>query len=427
MNDRQTGIIIPNYSKDQIKLDNFIIIVLLFSGWSCEWTVGRLGELGDLILYIRLMLYPIFFGYYFLVRRYLKSSYAAKSDTIIIQVLLFLFICIVLGERIENNFFNTYLLWKEYYFLALLPFWAIIGFDIGGNIKRVYSFLYKLARIGAFLSYLSLAMLAIGISDESLIGPTHWAFRFIIVFSFIYFLTLIVTGINGGKSRFFWLLGSSLAVFWGFYKFTIVSVFIGILVVAALVIIKGHSVRRRSITMFFVLIMLLIMAALSINRVTGGGLFSVINNIYINKWLHGVDISEPLTPEDLNQLSAGRYKMWENALNRINEHPLLGSGLGQRYEGSLVTHNGYIDMLLSFGKLGSAIFLFAVLIWLIRLARSQTQKDILVIHVICVGYIFTIFAANLFGSIWIQYFTISFYTALLGGISYRLCSERKKI
>ena len=414
------------YKKDQRKFDDLMVIVLFISGWSVEWTWGKQEGLIYLIItYGRLMLYPIFLGYYFLNRKRLKSPSYGSPSIGIFQVLLLFFISIVLLGSINNSSLDFPALWKDYYYLALLPFWALLGFEIGGDIGRVKILFNKLALGGAILSYISFAMELIGLSDKSLIGPMYWPFRFIVMFSFLYYLTVIITGQKKGKIAFLWLLGSVISIFADFYKFTIVSSVIGFAVGIIYLVLKGSKIRRRVLRASFLIIILSIISLISINNMTGGAFFSSIQNTYIDRWLHGTDISDLSGPKDYNRISGGRYNMWEEVLSR-DVAPWFGTGLGQRFGGAKVIHNGYLDLYVGFGLLGVSIFLLAVLIWFVRIIRSRPRNDFLHIQVICTAYIFSILAANMFGSVWIQFYTISLYVMLLGGISYRITSGVKK-
>jgi len=411
-------------SNIQIRFDRLLVAVLLFSGWSLEWTWGRQeGPIALVFLYVRLSLYPFFFCYYFLNRKRLRSSNASLGA---LPFLLFAFIGICLAERISNDFVDTWILWKDYYYLALLPLWGLLGFDLGGNVRRIQLLFYRLAVSGSLLSYVSFSMQAIGISGESLVGPMYWPFRFIVIFSFFYFLSIITTGLNRTGKTFFWLAGSSLAVFWGLYKFTIVCTALGVAVWGIFMVMKGRFHGKRGILSFLALATLSLIGVAAVNQLAGGSLFSTINDTYNDKWLHNINEIESKDPLDkFDRITAGRYQIWQEVTRRVPERPLLGAGLGQKYKGAIVIHNGYFDLLLSFGILGLAVFFSGLIIWLRRLARSHLNKDTLLIQLVCVGYIFMSLAANLFGSVWIQFFTISFYITFLSGISYRLCAERE--
>lgn len=82
---------------------------------------------------------------------------------------------------------------------------------------------------------------------------------------------------------------------------------------------------------------------------------------------------------------SGRTEIWDAAGRMIIAKPILGYGYGSATMGGLVpyiiqrfkaqnTHNGYIDLALATGALGSSLF-YAALIWAVARAAIPAQND----------------------------------------------------
>ena len=409
-------------------VDLALVATLLFAGWAHEWTWNRPQDsVSQVLLYARLALCPVFFSYYWSGRRQWNDRTTHRPSLGGLPWLLFALVCVALTERVLVGFVGTWVLWKEYYYLALLPFWGLVGYDLAGDRKRVGTLFRRLAALGAILSFASFGMASAGVSPDSWLGPMYWPYRFAAIFSFFYYLTVIATGARRTPGTALLFAGSLLPVCWDLYKFTIVSAALGMIGWAAFLWIKAGSFRARSVTSVLGVATLLALILVGANRIYGGAVYSSMSAIYEDRWLHNAELLTSGDPMDRFDIVSGRRSwMWQEMVPRIERHLLLGAGLGQRYEDEIVTHNGYLDLLLSFGTLGVLVFLSALAIWLRKLAQCPRTSGVLVHNLICVGYISTILAANLFGSVWIQFYTISFYVALLGGISFRLCSGRSE-
>jgi hypothetical protein len=421
-----------NYPLAYAKLDKLLIGLLLFLGWSLEWNFGDMKEnLPYFFVYLRIIAPTFVFSCYLVYYLKQKNIYKnVNSDSAFLKPIgwiCFVFAGIVIAERIANDFQDTALKMKYYYYLMLLPFWGWLGFDIGSDNKRALNVIHRLAVYSAMASYLSFAMTITGVLKTSHFGPMYWPYRFIVIFGFFYFITSLATGINRTRSTLFWMLGCSLAVFWGFYKYTIVSTVLGLVVWIIFLLAKGKGLRGRSILSFCLILLIGISGVFVTNQITEGHLFAIVNDIFEDHWVHNItEFEDPDLFERVNLISGDRLKIWEEGIKRVQFHPLIGSGLGQVCERNMVFHNGYIDLLLSFGLLGAGGAVAAFFIWFKALCRSEPSGYILFILLVCTGFIATILAANMFGSVWIQFHTISAYLLLAGGVSYRLSKKSIK-
>ncbi len=408
--------------------DHLIILLLLFYGWSGEWTWGRQeGFLGLFLIYSSLAAFPAFCCYYYFKNKGAVRINLIGTAGISAGLLLAAFAVICLVERSESDLEQIWYVWKEYYYLAMLPAWWILGFVIADDMSRMKNFFNSLAKIGALLSYISFAMQTVGFSSESWLGPMYWPFRFIVIFSFFYFLTLVIACRDWKKSDLFWLMGSAIAVFWGFYKFTIISTALGMIGWGIFIMLKWPSARGKVVFRLLAMAVIAFIVVNAVNSITGGALFNEIDEIYNEKWVHYADQYDTGSDEWMEQLSGGRYYMWMYTLDRVGRNWWVGTGLGQHFDGYIVNHNGYLDILTSFGILGSIVFLLLLLLWIVKLIMMRPPPDIIMLQAAYIGYFCTILAANMFGSVWIQFHTISFYIMLLGGILYRLSVNVKPV
>ncbi len=81
-------------------------------------------------------------------------------------------------------------------------------------------------------------------------------------------------------------------------------------------------------------------------------------------------------PAAKRDVSGGRFGMWQTALEKWSEEPLVGYGLGTRLYGgseqgaSLGVHNICVSTLLQTGLIGSGLLAMTVAIWLYRMYRT---------------------------------------------------------
>lgn len=410
----------PLYSK----LDNILIFILLLLGWNYEWNYVIYANWPPIILDYLIAITPaVYIALYFLSQR--KVSPVTPNYSIYLRpytTLLIIFSIIVLFERTGNGFQNTVLFWKSYYFFLLIPIWGYIGFEIGGNIERSHKFIREISRLGGIAIISSFVLRLLGFGLNSPYGPMDWPYRFICIFGFFYFLSVQITGIQKKPSTKYWLIICSVAVFSGIYKFTIVSTVLGLIGWSIFLLNKNHEIRMKRIILNSSVIFVSIIALFVVDMVTGGSISATIIDVVQKRWLKNI---EDFDLRGVNDLTGSRLVMWTLMIPQIRNNLFFGSGLGQKYQGDIVSHNGYIDIVLSYGIIGLIIFLIGLYVWFRYISKLKTTGVPFLICLASIGFICTIIISNLFGSMWIQFHTINAYVMIIGGISYRISRESK--
>jgi hypothetical protein len=314
-----------NISTKSNQQDKYLLITLLFLGWSYEWNArGSSSWPPIFIVYSRLAVPCIYLFYYFLTT---KTKSILFNSLRFYKIILLVIVVIAIIEKIEHNFFGIEMVWKDYYSFILLPFWGVIGFNVGQDETRALSLIRNLAVYGSIASLYSYIMIYLGLMIDSPFGPMYWPYRFIIIFGFFYFLSSFILNEQKEKYTILYLLASSMSVFMGFYKNTIVSVFIAFILLSILIFIKKIKINSKAIKYTVLFIVLLFVSFYFVDA----KYIADFNDYIQNRWLHNVNYISTSNPfDDIDSFSAGRYRMWEKVLYLADQSIVLGYGLGNK-------------------------------------------------------------------------------------------------
>jgi O-antigen ligase len=127
----------------------------------------------------------------------------------------------------------------------------------------------------------------------------------------------------------------------------------------------------------------------------------------------------------LESSAAERVELWEDALNRIGNHPIFGSGyetyaISRKNEDLRDTHNYYLKVLVETGIIGICVFLFllskmwATAFRVFRREQSPLIKNLALGMVACMA---SLLVVNFFGDRWTYVQVNALLWALLGVIA----------
>jgi hypothetical protein len=403
---------------------NLVLMVLLYSGLMHEWYFNRLPAIMAVFPLVHtyfnnILLFPLLPAWW--IMKYKSSKWDAVERAYMSKVLMLslLMLIVIVIERIHVSRFDTNPSLISYIPLMTLPVWVCIGIWFTRDPRTTQALLHNLALSGAIASTISFMLRMLGFSYDSLLGPMYWPYHYIVAFGFFYYLSVWLLCKTGRMQNAIGILACSLEMLFTFEKRMIISTALGLLGLGITWSIIGPGIRRHFLQRFVLLTAGMGAAAAAINIITSGGLISAIHNIFITRWIsysdvHGTDSSVLVLAD---RLGSGRLEMWRETPVRIAESPWVGSGLYPLFEGAKVTHNGFIDVLLSVGFVGFLIIAAGIVFWAATILKSRLGRNAAALQLACVSFIFSTFGAWIGISAWTSFPTLNIYMCLLYGIS----------
>lgn len=107
--------------------------------------------------------------------------------------------------------------------------------------------------------------------------------------------------------------------------------------------------------------------------------------------------------ETLERLSGGRFHLWRVAVSRFAESPVVGSGFGQKFGGAagerwrVHVHNGYLDLLIAAGIVGTLPVFAGVIWWFTLVSRPSVTSRMGALTIPCIAFIVSVVAYNIVG------------------------------
>jgi O-antigen ligase len=154
-----------------------------------------------------------------------------------------------------------------------------------------------------------------------------------------------------------------------------------------------------------------------LDAVSHRGITDAIQEQVRTKYLHEDYRGEARTlAEAIDNASGGRFKIWQEGLEMFFARPWLGSGYRPYAEvqaGEEVhIHSFYLDLLVSFGLVGSLPIFAFILLWLRSMFRRAVLSGSEYDFAPCVAYCLAILAVNFVASTR-AFFTLSSFVVLL--------------
>ncbi|MCE5324028.1 O-antigen ligase family protein [bacterium] len=416
-----------------LRMQNLVLIVLIYSGLMHEWYFNRLPAIMAVAPLVHtyfnnILLFPLLPAWWLLRRKSRKWDAIEREYMSKVLLLSLLMLIIVAVERIHVSRYDTDPSLLSCIPLMMLPVWICMGIWFTRDLHTTAILLHNLALAGATASVISFALRMMGFSYNSLLGPMYWPYHYIVAFGFFYYLSVWLLGDRGRKQNAIGILACSLEMLLTFEKRMIVSTALGILGLGITWAILGHGMRQLLVRRFAMLAACVGILALAVNIATTGNLVVIIQNIFATRWISYSDVqganSSVLTIAD--RLGSGRLEMWKEIPSRIAESPWVGSGLYPLFEGAKVTHNGFIDVLLSVGIAGLLVLVVGAIYWAAAVAKSSPGREAAPLQLTCVSFIFCTFGGWIGLSAWMSFPTLNIYLCLLYGISLGLAARTQR-
>ncbi len=415
---------------------NLIPLLLFCEGVLFEWNYNRLDQLRSLlplslvysyVIPASYLLVPLVWAYGHQRKR--RTSIERKYVMIGVWLTIAM-VAILVVQQIARPPGMTTPGWRAYLAFITWPLWIRFGLWFGSDDYRAKKVLHRLAQMSVAASLVSLLLEAAGVSPAAIGGPMHWSYRMIVMFGLFYYLARLLTHEGLPGRSLFAFACCSAEVLGSFKKSLVLGTIVGIVMFAVAFVSLGTNKRARFLRIFSVrtigLLILLAIMVVAFSGQIGGYLDTTVRATWTGNV--GVPLSDMLKPNGqlLDQLSTDRFSMWKTLTPRIWESPWIGSGLDPFYKGAIVTHEGFLDLALSFGFLGVFVFATGMTLWIIALWRSRPPRNILAFQLACFSYIWALLGMNIGISVWVQFSTVNAYFLLIGGISLGLALQRRE-
>lgn len=410
-----------------------IIVAFAYMAFALDWHYLSTGETVGVwmfgtkpVLMISVLMLVFFFDQHFRCGWPKESLSHAENITLrrYVSLVFTFFLIVLLGRFFRSQQEKSFEL-NSYWALFEMPLWALLGYVYVNNQVKAECLFGRISAIIAFGSVVSfLFRITFGNEEVNrLLGPAGWPMRFFFMFSFFWYFVKLISG-KMDKNIILGLFSSSLETIVTLHKPFIVCCVFAIPIMYALIARRQKWPFRLVIRMVSYTVCTIVVIFV-INMITHGKIIKFMKHeIYVKYLKTDEDYVVRWNPEDKYfYLSGGRFSLWNEALKRFYDNPMLGSGLGQSLDsgaGLISMHNGYLDMILSFGILGCIPVLMALFRWLKIVGRSalSTKSDALY-SIIFIGYMTGILVYNLVGTSRL-FIPSSFFILFVFGAALRL-------
>ena len=402
----------PRVSMAGQQLGWIIIAAFAYMGFALDWhyistgnTVGvwMFGTKPVLAMSVLVLLF--FFDRH--VRFGLSQAplnYSEKGVLRRYAVLFYAFFIVVLLERMVESPHDQPLDTWSYWALFEMPLWALLGYAYVNRREKAEWLFERLATIIAVGSVISFALrIVLGTEEiQRFFGPAGWPMRFFFLFGFCWFFVKYFAD-SRDKKNALGLLACSLETLAALHKPFILACTLAIPFMLFLIAKQQRRavhVSRRVI----VAVTIAVCGIFLVDFMTHGAVRTFVQHEIYLKYLK-TDLSYVIRwdPAEAHiYLSGGRFRLWSVAFERFYDDPLLGSGLGQSLEigvGLVSMHNGYLDLLLSFGILGCIPVLIGLFQWFRYTVHSALSRGPEAFNsIVFLGYMLAIMAYNAGGT-----------------------------
>jgi len=352
-----------------------------------------------------------------------KYGTASKKTTFL--CLLF-FVFAILIERVHLSSFDASIRFDFYINLALIVVAYAIGYRVGSDDQYIDWILRRAAFLCALLSvycFFTPDMVFGAYSPTIAVG---YPMRLFIVYGFCWYFYDLLRNKRLFSSSLIGVVACFLEILSRFHKPIIFSVSVAaifIIISIFLYEIKSYKKHVKRISLF---VSLAIILFVSVNFIFS----NIVSDYYITnfyeKYLHesSGELTTYNTYDFVNKSFGYRVDIWGQALTRFKGSPFVGSGFGQSIDmgvrsnyNEIPFHNGYIDLILSVGLLGTLPFMY----WLFTWFKITLSKDAFYymngISIPIISFVVSIAAFN-FGSTSRMFYSLSAYTLFLMGLLY---------
>jgi O-antigen ligase len=288
------------------------------------------------------------------------------------------------GDMVDDyrNFRNT----TSMFILAGLC--CLVGYHIGSSPPTAQ---WLLERWAIFLTIVAIYELIIRFTTLDKIYfylEPMWPIRIFLIFPVCWYLHEILSGSRIRIWSVIAFLASTLNIVIAFHKPIIGSMIVSTIVLFAFEIKRGGNVR--TIFRFAILAVVGVIGFTVVDNYTSGEISGLAQKIISKKFLHeGRHDAAGSLWETIDKASGGRLEMWNDALIKFAESPIIGYGPDQTVllsRTDLPLHNTYLESLLVLGLLGSAPFFIGIVWWFCRVLNKQAlllQGNLIIPCVAC--------------------------------------------
>jgi len=324
-----------------------------------------------------------------------------------------------------------------YLSLILTVAGAMIGYWFAADVRDLHWGLKRIALLLALLSVYGGLMRLIGAEQLNPLLVPGFPIRLFILFAYCWYLHEWLNRSKWSIGPLLGLAACSLEIFITFHKPILFCALVGS---TFLFFYSMWATRRVFAVLGKTGVLIAIAASLfvTVNVSTSGRLIYHINQQVAQNLLHeGARMRYETLAQTMDRLSGRRFALWEEGWNRFKESPLVGVGFGQQIGGwafnpedptgrgirrSVYLHNGYLDLLVSVGILGSLPVAFALIWWLGLAFRRDLARRMGYLVVPCLAFVSTILAYNLGGGSRV-FFSINAFTAFFMAVVVRLADS----
>jgi len=319
-----------------------------------------------------------------------------------------------------------------YLSLILTVAGAMIGYWFAADVRDLQWGLKKIALLLALLSVYGGLMRLIGADQIHPLLVPGFPIRLFILFAYCWYLHEWLNRSKWSLGPLLGLAACSPEVFITFHKpvlFCAVVASTFLFVYSIWVTHRVAAVAARTVALLTIGTSLFVTA----NLLASGQIVEHVTQVVTQRMLHESARQRGETSgEALARIAGNRLYLWKEGLATFQASPLVGVGFGQQVGGmasnpqdptgrglrySVYVHNGYLDLLLSVGILGTLPVAVALIWWLRVALRRELSRRMGYLVVPCLAFVVSILAYNLGGGSRLFFslnaFTVFFMAAIV--------------
>lgn len=330
---------------------------------------------------------------------------------------------VFVAERVNDSPYHVTVDPATYFQFFQIPVWLWIGFHLTARPEEAKWLLSRLALLTAGLSaaaYLSPRVPGL----TRLVPPGSWPMEFACLFGFAWYLVRYLVEPERRWASLAGIVAACLFLVLPMHKTAVWAVAFTMLPVALFVCLERRA-RLRHVLLLVSLNAAAVGAFHWADVQEKGTLAKRVRAHVYRRYLHRP--SGRLTGDfvkDLDAAAGGRFEIWEDAWPRFLASPIVGSGLGQTVEpdSPVHLHNGYVDLLISYGLCGFLPVALFFLLWYRLVLAHMRTPGLTVMYLACLCYVTGILASNV-GDVTRWFISAGIVMGLSMGMSLRLALE----
>jgi O-antigen ligase len=344
-------------------------------------------------------------------------------------ILLFLgaglFGATVLMHTMSRSEFEAHVRPDFYVVLVQMAVCAAVGYWMAADLRDTRWALSRCAfGLAALALYAGIAR-GLGLGDAYVYLVPSYPVSLLIGFAFCWYLSHFLLGKTGWIWPLLGILACSVELIVPFRK----PIIPGLVIASAVIFLCCLWTASRRFAVFargILLVTVGLSAVFAANQVSSGRLTELLGAKIRTKYLHETRESRHDTlVKTIERASAKRFILFQEGLARFEASPAIGTGFGPlvslglrepRAPKLVHVHNGYLDLLMSAGLIGSIPVFVGILWWLALVFRPTVLERTGALIIPLIGYFFSIAAYNI-GACSRTFFSLNSFTVFLMAIA----------